>query len=139
MPTGQDITLDSAITDYIDESEQSIHAYKKLFNIAFRGMDMLGMDSFYPTISVELTVSATKTVPFPPSCRQWLKVGILNSNASVTPLVYNKNLTTLAVQAPNRLSVNQNPQANFSAGYDASSQFSLCSSISFWLRRTISW
>ena len=41
------ITIDSVINDYIDESEQSVHKYAKLYNIAVRGMEKLGLDFFY--------------------------------------------------------------------------------------------
>ena len=40
------ITIDSVINDYIDESEQSVHKYAKLYNIAVRGMEKLGLDFF---------------------------------------------------------------------------------------------
>ena len=60
------ITLESVIYDYIDESEQSQNKYAKLYNIAYRGMEQLGIDFFYRIKSVKLPVDTTNfTVKLP--------------------------------------------------------------------------
>ena len=53
------ITLDSVINDYIDESEQSVHKYAKLYNIAVRGMEKLGLDFFYKIRTVKVAIDTT--------------------------------------------------------------------------------
>ena len=60
------ITIDSVVNDYLDESEQSNHKYFKLWQLAFRGMEQLGLDFFYQVKSVKLPVDATnQTVLLP--------------------------------------------------------------------------
>ena len=56
------ITLESVITDYLNESEQNISKYVKLFHIAVRGMDNMGIDFFYTVRSFKLPVNANLTV-----------------------------------------------------------------------------
>lgn len=113
------ITLDSCITDYLEGSEQGIHKYKKIFNIAFRGMDLLGLDFFYQIRSFKLPVSATKTVEFPVGCQKYTKIGILNGKGEVIPLQFNSKLTNYASLAPERLQVTQDDALNNASLYDA--------------------
>jgi len=115
------ISLDSCITDYLDESEQGIHKYKKMFNIAFRGMDNMGLDFFYQVRSMKLPVSATKTVQLPANYIKWAKIGVLNSVGEVIPLIYNKKLTLYADQSSQRLTVTQDDTLNFTTIYSPSS------------------
>jgi len=117
------ITLDSCITDYLDQSEQGIHKYKKMFNIAFRGMDNMGLDFFYQIRSMKLPVSATKTVYLPPDYINWTKVGVLNSVGEVIPLKYNSKLTLYAGTAPERLQVTQDDTLDFQNIYNQAGPF----------------
>jgi len=117
------ITLDSCITDYLDESEQGIHKYKKLFNIAFRGMDNMGLDFFYQIRSMKLPVSATKTVTLPADYVKYTKIGVLNSIGEVIPLKFNQKLTLFADSAPERLQVTQDDTLDFQNIYNQASPF----------------
>src|ERR1044072_1109220 len=90
------ISLDDCIYDYISESEQSNHKFFKLWNLAFRLMDELGLDFFYSIRSFKLPVNPNKTVELPNGMVQWTKVGVFNANNEITPLRYNENLTTYA-------------------------------------------
>lgn len=103
----QFITLDSVIYEYIDETKQSNNNYARLFNIAFRGMEQLGIDFFYAIRSKRLTVESNKTVVLPNDYLNYSKVGILNSVGEVITLTYNQNLTTYADTLPNRLALTQ--------------------------------
>jgi hypothetical protein len=96
------ITLDSVINDYIDESEQSISKYAKLYNIAFRGMEKLGLDFFYKVRSVKLPILSNKTVALPSDYINYTKIGVLNSKGEIIPLKFNQKLTYFADQDPNR-------------------------------------
>lgn len=98
----QYITLDSIIKDYLQESEQPIHKYSKLFDIAFRGMDELGIDFFYQIKSVKLPVNANKTVNLPSDFLNYTKVGFLNGKGEVVLLSKNEKLTTYASLFPDR-------------------------------------
>lgn len=101
------ITLDSVINDYLDESEQSIHKYAKCFNLAFRGMEQLGIDFFYQIKSLKLPVLPNKTVLLPPDYINYSKIGVLNSKGEVIPLKYNNKLTNYAELLSNRIEKTQ--------------------------------
>lgn len=107
------ISLDSIINDYLNESEQSVHKYFKIFHIAFRGMDNLGIDFFYQIQTVALPVSATFISILPPNCLNVIKVGVLSGNGQVTPLNSNRNLTTYADLLPTRITQTQGSDSVF--------------------------
>lgn len=98
------ITVDSCITDYLSQSEQSISKYFKIWNLAFRAMDLLGLDFFYQIKSVKLPILANKTVVLPSDYLQYSKIGVLNAKGEVIPLNYNNKLTTYADLLPDRQS-----------------------------------
>jgi hypothetical protein len=97
------ITIDTVIKDYLDESEQSNHKYFKCFNLAFRGMEQLGLDFFYNIKSVKLPVNPNQTVELPLDYVNYTKVGVFNDIGEVIPLTYNSKLTTFADLFPDRL------------------------------------
>lgn len=101
------ITLDSCITDYLNETEQSSHKYFKLFHLAFRGFEQLGLDFFYAVRAVKLPVNANLTVDLPNDYLNWTKVGILNDRGEIIPLYYNDKLTSYADLMTNRLEKTQ--------------------------------
>ena len=97
------ITLDSCINDYLEESEQGIHKYRKHFNAAINSMDDMGLDMFYQIQSFAITVNANKTANLPPNCLRYVKVGVLNAGGHVASLTYNSNLSSYADLFPNRV------------------------------------
>lgn len=105
------ITLDSCITDYLNESEQSVHKYSKLYHLAFRCMEDLGLDFFYRVQAVKLPINANMTVTLPANYLNWTKVGILNDRGEIIPLYYNDKFTTFADLFPNRIDEVNDPQS----------------------------
>jgi hypothetical protein len=103
----QYVSLDTVINLYLDRSEQSIHKYYKCWQLAFSGMEEMGLDFFYQIKSVKLPVLANLTVPLPDDYLNYSKVGVLNSQGEIIPMGYNNNLTTFADLQPNRLSQTQ--------------------------------
>lgn len=103
------ITLDSIVQDYLNESEQSQAKYFKVWHIAFRGLEDLGLDFFYTIQAVKLPVNANKTVTLPAGYVKWTKVGRLNERGEIIPLWYNDKLTTYADLMPDRISKTQDP------------------------------
>lgn len=103
------ISLDSVLNDYLAETEQPIHKYFRLWHLAFRGFEQLGLDFFYRIQSVKLPVNANYTVTLPADYLQWSKVGRLNDRGEIIPLNYNNNLTTYADLLPNRIEKTQDP------------------------------
>ena len=103
----QYVSLDTVINLYLDRSEQSVHKYYKCWQIAFSGMEELGLDFFYQIKSVKLPVNSNLTVNLPDDYLNYSKVGVLNSQGEIIPMGYNSNLTTYADLLPNRESVTQ--------------------------------
>lgn len=101
--TKQWIKLDDCINDYLEESEQGIHKYRKCFNSAIRAMDNMGLDMFYQIQSFALTVNANNTANLPSNCLRYVKVGVLNNDGQVTSLNYNSNLSSYADLFPDRV------------------------------------
>ena len=102
------ITIDSVINDYIDESEQSVHKYAKLYNIAVRGMEKLGLDFFYKIRSVKIPIDTTNyTAELPNDYISYTKIGVLNSVGEIIPLKFNNKMTYYADQQPDRLALTQ--------------------------------
>jgi hypothetical protein len=97
------IELDSVINDYLSESEQPIHKYFKVFHLAFRGFENLGLDFFYHVKSVKLPINANLTVNLPADYLNWTKVGVLNDRGEIIPLYYNEKLTTFSDLSPDRI------------------------------------
>lgn len=101
------ITVDSVVNDYIIESNKSMNDYYRLWQLAFRGLDDLGIDFFYYVKSVKLPINPNFTVTLPPDYLQWTKVGVLNPRGEVIPLWQNDKLTTFADLWSNRLTVTE--------------------------------
>jgi hypothetical protein len=93
--TQQWIPLEEIVTAYIDSSEQSPNKYMKLYNIAYRGMQVCGLDAFYQVKTIPLPVNANQTVNLPEDYQQYTKVGVLNSAGEVTTLKRNENIAKL--------------------------------------------
>lgn len=101
--SAQYTTLDKCINYYLDESQQGDYKYYKLWNLAVRGMQEMGLDFFYQIKSVKLPVLANKTVMLPNDYMQYSKIGVLNDQGQIIPLMYNESFTTYAEQNPNRI------------------------------------
>lgn len=101
------IQLDECVNAYLDESEQSIHKYYKIWQIAFRVMTELGIDFFYQIRTEKIEVAPNFTAQLPPDCLNWTKIGVLNDVGEIIPLKYNDKLTNYAQFSPDRLTKTQ--------------------------------
>lgn len=101
------IELEECVNDYIDESEQTDSKFWKLWHLAFRLMNDLGIDFFYQIKSVKLPINANLTVNLPPDYLNYSKIGVLNDVGEIVPLKYNDKLTTYAEYSTNRLQKTQ--------------------------------
>lgn len=111
-PHQQYVSLDTVVNLYLDRSEQSIHKYYKCWQLAFSGMEEMGLDFFYQIKSVKLPVNANLTVSLPADYLNYSKVGVLNSQGEIIPMGYNNKLTTYADLLPNRLQQTQDNTIN---------------------------
>jgi hypothetical protein len=101
------IVLDECINSYLDESEQSIHKYFKIWQLAFRVMTDLGIDFFYQIKSVKLPINPNFTVFLPSDCLKVSKVGVFNDMGEIIPLYLNDKLSTFGQFSPDRLQKTQ--------------------------------
>lgn len=95
--------LDQVVTDYLDEAQLSNNQYSRIWHIAYRGFEDLGLDAFYHIQSVKLPINDNMTVTLPADYLNWSKVGVLNDKGEIIPLNYNGNLTTYADLQPTRI------------------------------------
>lgn len=102
---GNWITVDSVVTDYIGEAELSMNQYYKLWNIAFLGMEELGIDFFYEVKTVRIPISPNGTAMLPPHIN-WIKIGAFTVLGDFVAFGYNKKLTSYASLNPNRKTLN---------------------------------
>jgi hypothetical protein len=98
----QYITLDSVVNNYLDQSEQGVHKYYKIWQLAFRGLEQLGLDFFYTVKSVKLPINPNKTVNLPSDYVKYTKIGVLNGKGEIVELTFNNKLTTFADLLPDR-------------------------------------
>lgn len=103
------VPLDECVNYYLDQSEQSNHKYVKAWNLAFRAMDMLGLDVFYQQKCVKLLVNANYTVTLPNDFQKLSKVGVFNDSGNIIPLTPQNTLATAYDGLPTRLSQTQDP------------------------------
>jgi len=101
------IPIDECINSYIDESEQSVHKFFKLWQLSFRLMTDLGLDFFYQIKSVKLPINPNFTVDLPSDYLQYSKIGVLNDLGEIIPLKYNDKLTTYAEFSSDRFQKTQ--------------------------------
>lgn len=98
----QYISLDSIVNDYIEQSEQSVHRYFKLWQLAYRAMEQLGISFFYEVRSVKLPVNPNMTVTIPNDYVNYTKIGVLNSAGEIAIMKFNSKQTFLGDLLPNR-------------------------------------
>lgn len=98
----QYISLDSIVNDYIEQSEQSVHRYFKLWQLAYRCMEQLGISFFYEVRSVKLPVNPNMTVTIPNDYVNYTKIGVLNSAGEIAIMKFNSKQTFLGDLLPNR-------------------------------------
>lgn len=99
--------VDEVINQYIDEAELPNHKFFKLWQIAYRGIQELGLDFFAQIKSVKLPIEPNYTVQLPSDFLNYTKVGILNGRGEVIPLSYNNKLTLYGQFSANRLEKTQ--------------------------------
>lgn len=117
LQSQQYIKLDSVVNEYIDQSEQSVHKYFKLWQLAFRGLEDMGLDFFYTVKSVKLQVNNNKTVNLPSDYVKYTKIGVLNNKGEIVEIQYNSKLTTFADLLPDRQAKTQDNNLYTSYGW----------------------
>lgn len=99
--------LDEVVTDFLDEAQLSNNQYSRIWHIAYRGFEDLGIDAFYQIKSVKLPINDNLTVTLPADFKNWSKVGVLNDRGEIIPLNFNDKLTKYQDLQPTRLEQTQ--------------------------------
>ncbi len=105
-PTARFIPLQQIVKDFMMEADLPGSNYLRLWNIAVRGLDDIGMDFFTEPVTRKLGVNPNLTVDLPQDYVNWIKVGVLNGNGEIATLKRNPQLSSNAVIAHDRLENN---------------------------------
>lgn len=95
--------LKTIVSYALDELDKSMADAEKCWVLALRCLTSLTFLVSGQPITLRLMLSGNKTVPFPPNCLSWSKVGILNSRTEIEALRINEALTTFSENHPNRI------------------------------------
>lgn len=100
---GQWVDINTVVSAFLDENETSEAKRFKVFQIAFRGMEQLGLDFFYSVRSVKLPINANLTVDIPEGCIRVLKVGVFGADGVLLNFKKNGNITNYKSTSPDRM------------------------------------
>lgn len=99
---GQWVDINTVVSAFIDENETSEAKRFKFFQLAFRGMEQLGLDFFYSVRSVKLPINANLTATIPEGCIRVLKVGVFDANGEMVNFKKNGNISNYKSMSPDR-------------------------------------
>lgn len=87
------VDINEIVSAYLDENELSNNNRFKLWQLAFRGMEQLGLDYFFRVQSFKLDINANQTVSIPPESINVLKVGVFGCAGEIVAFVENDRLS----------------------------------------------
>ena len=112
----KNIKLGDVVNMYIDEARLSTKDFRRLWAMAFRGLQEIGMDvSWSPKVTV-LEVNPNLTSDLPDDFLEWIRVGVFNESGEIATLKVNEQLTRYRDTVPTRLS---DIQTQIGAGMDS--------------------
>ena len=98
------IKLSDAVNMYIDEARLTTKDFRRLWAMAFRGLQEIGLDvSWSPKITV-LPVNSNLTCDLPDDYLEYVRVGLFNQSGEVSTLKVNESLTRYRDTLSTRLS-----------------------------------
>jgi hypothetical protein len=106
MDTARWIQLDEVVKEYISQAELNMAHYRRLWNIAFRGLEDMSFNIYQTPKTLKVPVLSNKTVKLPSDYVSYSKIGVLNNEGEVATLSKNPNLTMYASELSTRTSVN---------------------------------
>ena len=106
MNTARWIQLEEVVKEYISQAELNMAHYRRLWSIAFRGLEDMMFNIYQMPKTMKLTVLPNKTVKLPGDYVAYTKIGVLNSEGEVATLSKNTNLTLFAQELSNRIDLN---------------------------------
>jgi hypothetical protein len=98
------VKLSEVVNYYIDEARLTTKEFRRLWVMAFRGLQEIGMDvSWTPKVTL-IPVNANLTADLPDDYLEWVRVGVFNAMGEIATLRVNEHLTTYKDNNPNRIS-----------------------------------
>lgn len=104
--TAQFIDLAEVIYQYIDQAKLTSAEYRRLWPIAVRGVEEIGLDVSAIPKTEKILVNPNKTVTLPSDYIAFSKVGVLNAYGEVATLRRNLDLTSYRIELSDRTSKN---------------------------------
>jgi hypothetical protein len=104
--TAQWVDLAEVIYQYIDQAKLTSAEYRRMWPIAVRGVEELGLDVSGMPKTEKIIVNPNKTVNLPSDYIAFSKVGVLNADGEVATLRRNLNLTAYRIEFSDRTSKN---------------------------------
>lgn len=97
------VKLSEVVNYYIDEARLTTKDFRRLWAIAFRGLQEIGIDaSWTPKVDV-VPVNSNLTASLPADYLDWVRVGVFNSVGEIATLRVNEQLTSYKDTDPQRL------------------------------------
>lgn len=106
MNTARYVTLEEVVKEYISQAELNMAHYRRLWNIAFRGLEDMSFNIYQTPKTAKIPVLPNKTVKLPGDYVAYTKIGVLNSEGEVATLSKNPNLSLFASELSNRTDLN---------------------------------
>jgi hypothetical protein len=106
MNTARWIQLDEVVKEYISQAELNMAHYRRLWNIAFRGLEDMMFNVYQMPKTLKIPVLPNKTVKLPGDYVAYTKIGVLNSEGEVATLSKNPNMSLYAQELSNRTDLN---------------------------------
>lgn len=104
--TAQFIELAEIIYQYIDQSKLTSSEYRRLWPIAVRGVEEIGLDVSAVPKTEKIVVNPNKTVNIPSDYIAFSKVGVLNGYGEVATLRRNLDLSSYRIEFTDRTTKN---------------------------------
>ena len=106
MNTARWVTLEEVVKEYVSQAELNMAHYRRLWNIAFRGLEDMSFNIYQTPKTAKLPVMSNKTVRLPGDYVSYAKIGVLNSEGEVATLSKNPNMTFYGQELSNRTTIN---------------------------------
>lgn len=100
--TARYIPIEQVVQFYISEANLTDAHFLRLWQIAVRGLEMMGWSFAQEPVTRKLSVLPNLIVELPGDYIEWCKVGVLNDRGEVATLKYNDNLTGYAATESDR-------------------------------------
>lgn len=93
-PINKFVKLKDIVLMYIEASKKTDAEFLRLWRIAFRGFEQMGINAFWAAKQIVIPVNANLTATLPNDYIQWVRIGSFNQNGELKILSVNNSLST---------------------------------------------